>query len=68
MGSHYGLRMEKINRVQRRALLRSVCANRTVSSNATNILEGTLSTDLLAREWMEQFLRIRKKGAIAIAG
>jgi len=39
-----------INRVQRKALLRSICAYRTVSGTATNILAGVPPADLLARE------------------
>lgn len=40
----------RINRVQRKALLRSICAYRSVSEIATNILAATPPIDLLARE------------------
>lgn len=39
-----------INRAQRNALLRSICAYRTVSEVATNILASTPPADLLATE------------------
>lgn len=40
----------RINRVQRKALLRSICAYRTVSRTAANILSGMPPADLLAIE------------------
>jgi len=42
--------VKAINRVQRKALLRSICAYRTVSETAANILSGAPPADLLARE------------------
>jgi len=39
-----------INRVQRKALLRSICAYRTVSETAANMLSGVPPADLLAQE------------------
>lgn len=48
-----------LNRVQRRALLRSICGYRTVSEVATNILAAVPPADLLAREREEEFLRRR---------
>lgn len=39
-----------INRVQRKALLRSICAYRTISETAANILSGVSPADLLPRE------------------
>jgi len=40
----------EINRVQRKVLLRSICAYRTVSGTAANILSGVPPADLLAIE------------------
>ncbi|XP_060871388.1 uncharacterized protein LOC132945631 [Metopolophium dirhodum] len=42
--------VEQINRVQRKVLLRSICAYRTVSGTAANILSGMPPADLLAIE------------------
>lgn len=39
-----------LNRVQRKTLLRRICAYHTVSETAANILTGVPSADLLARE------------------
>jgi len=47
--------VEQINRVQRKALLRSICAYRTVSRTATNILSGVPPADLLAIERRAMF-------------
>lgn len=45
----------QINRVQRRALLRSFCAYSTLSEIAVNILPGIPPADLLARERSAKF-------------
>ncbi|CAH1708460.1 unnamed protein product [Aphis gossypii] len=39
-----------VNRVQRKAILRSICGYRTVSETAANILSGVPLADLLAEE------------------
>lgn len=49
-----------INRAQRNVLLRSVCAYRTVSEVATNILVSTPSADLLAAEREAAFISRRQ--------
>lgn len=48
-----------INRVQRKVLLRYICAYRTVSETAANVLSSTPPADLLARERELMFVRRR---------
>jgi len=48
-----------LNRTQRRVLLRKICAYRTVSEAATNVLAGIPSADLLAREREVDYRRMR---------
>lgn len=52
-----------VNKTQRKCLLRSICAYRTVSETAANLLSGTPPADLLAIERREKFLD-RRSGRI----
>lgn len=51
----------QINKVQRKALLRSICAYSSVSETVTNILSGVPLADLLARE-RNTIFTVRKSG------
>jgi len=52
-----------LNRAQRRVLLRCVCAYRTVSAAATNVIASTPPADLLAKEREVAFKRRRDPAA-----
>ncbi|XP_022161493.1 uncharacterized protein LOC111027430 [Myzus persicae] len=56
-----------LNRAQRRVLLRCVCAYRTVSEAATNVISSTPPADLLAKEREAMFDR-RRDPALPTAG
>ncbi|KAL4123012.1 hypothetical protein QTP88_015245 [Uroleucon formosanum] len=53
--------VQTLNRAQRKVLLRCICAYRTVSKAATNVIASTPPADLLAMERMAAFDRIRAK-------
>lgn len=57
-----------LNRAQRRVLLRCVCAYRTVSEAATNVIASTPPADLLAREREAAFERRRSPAADPTGG
>ncbi|KAL4083919.1 hypothetical protein QTP88_029235 [Uroleucon formosanum] len=52
-----------LNRAQRKVLLRCICAYRTVSKAATNVIASTPPADLLAMERMAAFDRRRAPAA-----
>lgn len=52
-------KVKLLNRSQRKVLLRKICAYRTVSEAATNVLAGIPPVDLLAREREVEYRRRR---------